>query len=533
MTSALFWILAIIVVAAIAIALFAWFYERATNEVSLVKTGAGGRKVVIDGGTLAIPWFHEIARVNMQTLRLDIRRTGESALITRDRLRVDVGAEFYVSVIPSADGVARAAQTLGRRTFQTDQLRGLIDGMLVDALRSVAARLSMDELHENRAQFVADVRDGLEAVLGRYGLQLDSVSLTALDQTPFAALDENNAFNAVGMRKLAEVIAKSKKERAEIDSDAEVSVRKAAMQAARQKLEIDLEERRAQIAQQQEIETLVAAQIAEVARRKAESEREAAHARIRMEQEIEFADIGREQAIREAEIEREQVLQLAEQDRQIRVAAKSQEESRARAAADLARGEAVKAEETIATARQLAEAERRHAVALMAARQEAEAAATQAQIAAESDKATAKDRAAARREDAEAGKHEKLAEAEAMRARLEAENVRSEAIVAMELERARLDAMPKILAEMVRPAEKISSINIHHLSGGAFTRGGGEGTERPVINQALDSIMEMAVQLPALKRIGESVGVSFEEGLSGLTGSKEKPKDGPEDKNEG
>jgi len=538
MTSALFWILAIIVVAAIVIALFAWFYERATNEVSLVKTGAGGRKVVIDGGTLAIPWFHEIARVNMQTLRLDVRRTGDAALITRDRLRVDVGAEFYVSVIPSADGVARAAQTLGRRTFQTDQLRGLIDGMLVDALRSVAARMSMDELHEGRAQFVAEVREGLEAVLGRYGLQLDSVSLTALDQTPFAALDENNAFNAVGMRKLAEVIARSKKERAEIDSDAEVSVRKAAMQAARQKLEIDLEERRAQIAQQQEIETLLAAQIAEVARRKAESEREAAHARIRMEQEIEFADIGREQAIREAEIERAQVLELAEQDRQIRVAAKSQEESRARAAADLARSEAAKAEEAIATARQLAEAERRHAVALMSARQEAEAAATRAQIAAESDKATAKDRALARREDAEAGKHEKLAEAEAMRARLEAENVRSEAIVAMELERARLDAMPRILAEMVRPAEKISSINVHHLSGGAFSRGGGESAERPVINQALDSIMEMAVQLPALKRIGESVGVSFEDGLSGLAGAgrKQKSKEGsrhaPEDGSE-
>ena len=47
---------------------------------------------------------------------------------------------------------------------------------------------------------------------------LESVSLTALDQTPFEALDENNAFNAVGMRKLVEVIAKSKMERAEIEA---------------------------------------------------------------------------------------------------------------------------------------------------------------------------------------------------------------------------------------------------------------------------------------------------------------------------
>ena len=44
----------------------------------------------------------------------------------------------------------------------------------------------------------------------KIALELESVSLTALDQTPFEALDENNAFNAVGMRKLAEVIAQSK-----------------------------------------------------------------------------------------------------------------------------------------------------------------------------------------------------------------------------------------------------------------------------------------------------------------------------------
>ena len=243
------WIILIVILLAIIIALAAWWYERGNNEVSLLRTGVGGRRVVIDGGVLAIPNFHEISRVNMQTLRLDVDRRGDSSLITQDRLRVDVGAEFYVSVIPEEDSITRAAQTLGKRTFQRDELRNLIDGMLVDALRCVAARMSMDELHENRAQFVGEVREGLKDTLARYGLQLDSVSLTGLDQTPFSSLDENNAFNAVGMRKLAEVIAKSKKERAEIDADSEVSVRRASMQASRQRLEIDLEERRAEIVQ--------------------------------------------------------------------------------------------------------------------------------------------------------------------------------------------------------------------------------------------------------------------------------------------
>ena len=80
------WIVLLVIVAAIAVVVVAWFYERATNEVSLVRTGVGGRRVVIDGGVLAVPYFHEISRVNMATLRLDVERRGESSLITQDRL---------------------------------------------------------------------------------------------------------------------------------------------------------------------------------------------------------------------------------------------------------------------------------------------------------------------------------------------------------------------------------------------------------------------------------------------------------------
>ncbi len=498
MTNALLWLIAILIVLGVIVALFAWFYQRASNEVSLVKTGVGGRKVVKEGGTFAFPFLHEIARVNMQTLRLDVHRAGEAALITKDRLRVDVGAEFYLSVIPGDEEIARAAQTLGKRTFQPDLLRDLIEGMFIDALRSVAARMTMDELHEERGGFVAAVRDNLHEVMARYGMQLDSVSLTSLDQTPFAALDENNAFNAVGMRILAEVIARSRKERAEIESEAEVSVRRAAVEATKRKLKIELEEREAEIAQQQEIETLLAAQLTEVARRKADAEREAAQARIRMEQEIRAADIDRERE-----------LELAEQERRIVIAAKSQEQSKALAAADTAKAEAVKATEAIATAHHIAEAERQREVALVQARQALD---------------TAADQAKARREAAEARKYELLAEAEATRARIDAENRRGEHIVAMETELARLDALPRIVAEMVKPAEKISSINVHHLSGLGARGDGAVAGERSPINQALESIMAMAVQMPALRRIGEEVGLSFDKELAGLAGGVESPR---------
>jgi flotillin len=532
-------------------------YRRTTREVSIVKTGSGGKKVIMDGGTIAIPLLHEIKYVNMKTLRLEVQRQGEQALITRDRMRVDVGVEFYVSVNATTDGISRAAQTLGDRTFDVGQLREMIEGKLVDGLRAVAAKMSMDELHENRAEFVQEVQNTVSEDLLKNGLELESVSLTALDQTPFEALDENNAFNAVGMRKLAEVIATSKKERAEIEAQADVAVRRAAMEAEKLKLQIERDEEEARIARTQEVEVLRAAQEAEIARRREDSESEKERARIKREEEIHAAEIARARAIEAAEITKEREIETAEierarvidqaritkereievanQERQIVIAQKSEEESRARASADTARAEATKAAEAIETARAVAEAERTKQIALIEAAREAERKATELRLAAQAERDAANDRAAARREEArgeadavtiqaEAKKQDLLAEAEGRRALAEAENALSAAIVAMRVDLARLEAMPGIVAEMVKPAEKIDSIRIHQVTGLGGGAGGGNGSaagDKPVVNQALDSIMGMAVQLPAMKKLGEELGLSLEDGLGSITGSGE------------
>jgi uncharacterized membrane protein YqiK len=531
--SALGILVILVLAAAVLVALAAWFYERSTREVSLIRTGLGGRKVVMDGGTIALPWFNDIARVNMQTLRLEVRRSGDQALITKDRLRVDVGVEFYVSVEPTEEAISRASQTLGERTFNPDKLRELIEGKLVDTLRAMAAQMTMDELHENRAGFARDVRENLAETLARNGLVLESVSLTALDQTPFAALDENNAFNAVGMRKLAEVIATARKQRAEIESDAEVSVHRAAMEASKRRLEIDLEEQEAQIAQVQQLESLRARQLSEVAQRKAESEEAATGARIAMERAIRTADLAREKSIREVEIAQQQALEIADQQRVIAVAKITEGESKARAAADLAKADAVRAAEAIATARATAEAERKRDLHLIAARQEGEANGLRLKMRAKSEAEAAIDTAAAQVETAKAEaaseefriaamEKEMAARAKGRKALNEAENVFTKEALAHKGDVARLEALPGIVREMVKPAKKIDSIKIHHITGGALDRsGGGAAGDKPVVNQAIDSVLDMAVQLPALKRIGEELGLSLEDGVAGMT---EKPK---------
>jgi uncharacterized membrane protein YqiK len=108
--------------------IFARLYHRASKERAFVRTGLGGQKVVKDGGAVVLPIFHEVIPVNMNTLKLEVMRNKAESLITKDRMRVDIVAAFFVRVIPSMEGIANAAQTLGQRTLHEGIGRGQVRG---------------------------------------------------------------------------------------------------------------------------------------------------------------------------------------------------------------------------------------------------------------------------------------------------------------------------------------------------------------------------------------------------------------------
>ena len=121
-------VLAGIILAALIIIgiIIARLYKRSSKEVSFVRTGFGGEKVILGGGAIVLPVLHEVIPVNMNTLRLEVKRAADQALITKDRMRVDVAAEFYVRVKPTAESIATAAQTLGQKTMQPNELKSLV-----------------------------------------------------------------------------------------------------------------------------------------------------------------------------------------------------------------------------------------------------------------------------------------------------------------------------------------------------------------------------------------------------------------------
>ncbi len=516
------WFLTIVVVViaiVLAILFLNRFYKKATREVALIRTGAGGQRVVLDGGCLALPFLHKISEINMKTTRLEIKRAGEKSMITADRLRVDVQAEFYVRVRPTAEGVATAAQAIGGKSFRSGELAETLEGKLVDAMLSVAARYTMDGLQDNRGKYVSEVSAALEKNLATNGLVLESVSLTRLDQTPFHALDENNAFNALGMRRLAEIIAANQKERAAIESDAEVSVRQSKLDATKRRLVIEQEEEEAQIEQQLKIETHRAKSQAEIAEQQAAAEERREQARINRERGVRSIEIERDRALRRLELESNLATDMARHDKEIQLAAKRSEEARAQALAEAAHAEEVVARETVETAREKAAAEREKLLAMIRAAEQAEVDDTRVQSETGTILAMAEAQAQATTIRAQSTKEEMLAKARGKAALIEAENTQSDDLIRMKIDLAKLEALPDIVARMVKPAEKIDSIRINHITGFGGTGGGGvnAGTgDKAVVNQVVDGILAMALQLPAIKKLGEEVGINIGDGLKGV-----------------
>src|SRR5690606_15048045 len=139
-----------------------------------------------------------------------------------DRLRIDVKAEFYVRVRPDAGAIAMAAQTLGQRTMQPEALKDLVEGKFVDALRSVAAGMTMNELHEKRADFVQKVQEVSSSDLARNALELESVSLTGIDLTSIERFKAKKTYDVEGLTQLTKQIQKRKNLRNDIEQETRV-----------------------------------------------------------------------------------------------------------------------------------------------------------------------------------------------------------------------------------------------------------------------------------------------------------------------
>lgn len=303
------------------------FYRKAPPDSALVVSG-GRKKRVVFGGSLINPITNTTQLISLNTMQLPVERTGQAALITRDSLRVDLEAQFYVKVEPNEQDVLKAVASLGDKTLTPGAVNTLLEGKLVGVLRSVAATMDLQELHEKRQEFSDQVQEACRDDLEQNGFKLESVAVTNLDQTPLDALDENNRFDVVAIQTIKQEVEDRQTRTARIEHEnqvkreedrlkAELEIKQREEETETQTLEV---ERRLEFAQEEQRKA--------IATNKAEQEREVESHKLEQQQAIEEARLRQEEAVKSAEISQKQKLEMAriEQERQVQESEISQKQ---------------------------------------------------------------------------------------------------------------------------------------------------------------------------------------------------------------
>lgn len=523
----------LVVVVLVAIWFLQRYYAKATLDTALVRTGFGGRRVVTDGGCLSLPILHQVQKVSMAALTFGISREGRNAVLTRDKMRADVQFEFELRVAPTEEGIATAAQALGSRIARGgDTVKDVFTGSLVDAIQRAAAARTLEEIHLDRSGFSKDVAEVIEAQAGKLGLTLVSTSLLAVDQSDLSQWNENNAFNAQGMRQLAELVADQRKERVRIETEAEVAVRQSRLAQHQRQLELQQAEREAEIAQQEHLAKLEADAKSREERARDEAKLASETTRIENEKRVKATQVESDEALRKAEMAAIRTLEEEKIENEILIALKRAAEAEARVEEEEARAKVILAGESVQAQKERAIAEREREIARLNQEKELELESARVKSDVETLLEKAKADAAAKTKASEADRAIMEAEAAGRIALNQAENTLGDAVIRMRLEERKLDRLPEIMTQMMKPVEKIDSIKINQISGAGGGQGQGAGSGDGVdgaFGAAMDQILGMAVRLPAMKQMGEEIGLDFDANIAGRTADyanriKDKPK---------
>ncbi|HLJ53895.1 MAG TPA: SPFH domain-containing protein [Chthonomonadaceae bacterium] len=435
------------------------FYKRTAADMAFVRTGRGGNKVVLDGGAMVVPILHRMLEINLRTMKLGVNPRGQNALITRDNLRANVLAQFYIRVQADEEHILNAARSLGESSVNAEAVEALVSEKLVSALRAIASQMDLFEIHTKRDEFAEKVKEHVKADLEANGLLLESVTISELDQTDPGELSDNNVFDAQGKKKITEITAAAAVERNSLDRTAERARKLKDVETRQQILELERQQAEAE-----------ASQATEIAKVRADKEREAQEAVITQQRQIELAKIEKdkqtqsqeiarqqaievaralqEQAVQSAQIAKEQQVQMAavERDKSVAVAERlkqiavaEQESARAKAeqSAYLAQADREKASQQVTTVTQLAEADREASKKLIAARQEIEQSKLRQQTTADVEAYSRVKQAQADLESAEnqSAAKRQLAEADAQAKEMVARGEKAQQMVAVDVAR--------------------------------------------------------------------------------------------------
>jgi uncharacterized membrane protein YqiK len=518
-----------IVVSLVLLLLFSLFaytrvYVVTPNNEAFVRTGGlftKKKSVILYGGCIVLPGFHQLTRVPLREISIDVERTGKLAVRTKDYLRADIRVTFYVCINASEDDVLTAAARLSQNgtKINPEDIKNALEKRADDAIRAAAKTKDLAEIDSDKLGFAQEVLNLVGTDLKKVGLTLNNIAISEILES--VTYDPDNFFDAQDVRLRTEIIQRSVQQKREVELSAQVTIEQKELDAQKRSLQIAQEQESAKLSQKLQVEALKAQREREIQeskdreaatvqrtkilqeksveeeeiRRKLSLQESQIEADIALEernkqlkvaqslqkQEAELAEIIRQQTVQSGKlnaqvqiVESERLARLAQEDVAIAIANKKRESF-------VAQAEQAKAEESVKTASEIEKAERDQRLSIIIAEREAQERSIsdrnvveidafrrrrQAEIAQEA----AELEAEAIRTLADANRDKALAEAEGIQAKIAAENTISNANLSAKIlttiwpELA--DKLPEIVAALAPQPGVLGDTRIYSFPGG-------------------------------------------------------------------
>jgi uncharacterized membrane protein YqiK len=301
-----------------------WAYTRVyvitPNNEAFVRTGGifvKQKKVILNGGCVVIPGFHELTRVPLREISIDVERTGKLAVRTQDYLRANMRVTFYVCINADEQDVLTAAARLSRAgKISAEDIKEALEKRADDAIRAAAKRKSIAEIDSDKLGFADEVLNLIQQDLKKVGLTLNNIAISEIEESD--TYDTNNFFDAQGVRLRTETIQRSIQQKREVELNTQVAIEQRELDAQKQSLRIAQETESAKLAQQLEIEALKAQREREIQEAKDIEAATVQRTKILQNQSVEEEEIRKKLAIQQSQIEAD--ISLEERNKQLKIA---------------------------------------------------------------------------------------------------------------------------------------------------------------------------------------------------------------------
>ena len=302
-----------------AIFLISNIYKRSNKKTAYILSGYGKEQILLDKSAFVLPILHQVIPVNLNTQCLNVKAKENSALFTKDHLKLDASFDFYIRVPADENHILKAGQALGNLTTKKSALKKFLKGKLEYSLRQTAASLSMLEILQQQVSFSEKIHSQLETELQKNGLLLESVSVQAISPT---AIDFYHDANLIEKQAKTQLISKIN-----------VEIKNQEIESEKLLLEIEKKKQTMRLEQEKQINLCRIAIESDVAKEQLHMRTEltkvelAKHHELELEKQILETELERQRQEKiklSAKIQKTKEIALAEQETEFELAKKEQ-----------------------------------------------------------------------------------------------------------------------------------------------------------------------------------------------------------------